>query len=148
MLFREGRAPVIGLAQPRRDRVMELGLIPAEHTVACSVLAALGVPSDRIVVVPESVTSTYDEANVLVQWSQDFGYKRILAVTSSYHSRRAHWMLGRCLRPHGIQVTIAAVPYPPLDWNQWWHSEEGMVTVFNETVKTLFYQLHYRRGCS
>ena len=53
MLYKEGRAPVIGLAQPKRDRVLDLGLVPHEHAVACSVLVALGVPFDRIVVVAD-----------------------------------------------------------------------------------------------
>lgn len=148
MLFREGRAPVIGLAQPKRERVLDLGLVPAEHAVACSVLTSLGVPTDHIVVLAETVTSTYDEARILTQWSLESGHKRILAVTSSYHSQRAHWTIGRCLRPHGIKFTIAAVPYPYLDWNPWWQSEEGLVTVFNETAKTLFYRFHYRRNSS
>jgi uncharacterized SAM-binding protein YcdF (DUF218 family) len=144
ILFREGCAPVIGMAQPQRERALELGLVPAEHAVACSVLTSLGVSRDHIVVLTETVTSTYDEARVLTRWSLECGYKHILAVTSSYHSRRAYWTLRRCLEPHGIEITIGAVPYPYLDWIPWWKTEDGLVTVFNETAKTLYYWLHYR----
>jgi uncharacterized SAM-binding protein YcdF (DUF218 family) len=144
MLFREGRAPLIGLARPERDAVFALGLIPEEHAVACSVLTALGVPHDRIVVLPEAVTSTRDEAHALTQWARESSFEHILVVTSSYHSQRAHWTLRRILQPHGIAISMAPVPYPDIDWNPWWHSEEGLVTVFNESAKTLFYRLHYR----
>jgi uncharacterized SAM-binding protein YcdF (DUF218 family) len=144
MLFREGRAPLIGLARPERDAVFDLGLSPEEHAVACSVLTALGVPRDRLVVLPEAVTSTRDEAHALTQWARESSFEHIIVVTSSYHSQRAYWTLRRVLQPHGIAISMAPVPYPGIDWNPWWQSEEGLVTVFNETAKTLFYRLRYR----
>ncbi len=143
-LFREGRAPLIACGEPVGDMIHELGLVPREHEVVKTILLAMGVPDSCIVILPDSVTSTYDEASLLSDWADREHFRHILAVTSSYHSRRAEWILTKFLTPLEIEVHIAAVPSASVDWRKWWLNEDGMVTVFNEAVKTAYYRIKYR----
>jgi len=142
-LAREDRSPVIAMARPATNAAIELGLYPSEDDVACAMLRRLGVPDSSVVVLPGPVESTYDEAQAARSWAMEHGVRQILFVTSSYHSARARWILQRILTPQGIAVHVAAVPAPEVDFAPWWLSEDGLVTVFNETVKSLFYRVKY-----
>lgn len=145
MLMREGRAPLVAMARPERGAVVGLGLAPPEDAIACSVLVRLGIPESRILVLPGMVASTLDEAAAASDWAGDLGFRKVIFVTSSYHSARARWILGRVVGSRGIAVHVAAAPAPEVDCGQWWQNEDGLVRVFNETIKTLFYRIRYRR---
>jgi len=143
-LFKEGKAPLIAFGESAGNMVHEFDLMPREHEVVRTILLAMGVPDSCIVVLPDSVASTYDEASLLSDWAARERFERILAVTSSYHSRRAKWILTKFMTPLEIEVQIAAVPAPAVDWEKWWLNEDGLVTVFNEAVKTAYYRIKYR----
>ncbi len=145
MLVREGRAPLVAMATPTESAPTKLGLYPREDEVACRILATLGVADSCVVVLPGRVESTYEEALEAAAWAESLGLGRIIFVTSSYHSARAAWILRRVVAPRGILVHVAAVPHPDVDFVPWWRNEDGLVTVFNETVKTLHYRITYRR---
>lgn len=143
---REHRSPVVAMARPQTNAAVNLGLYPREDDVACAILRKLGIPDSSIVVLPGPVESTYDEAREAHAWATQRGVGSIIFVTSSYHSARARWILSRVFRPSDISLFVAAVPSPHLDCADWWRTEDGLVTVFNETVKSLFYRVNYRRG--
>lgn len=143
-LFNEGIAPLVVMAEPERDPVLDLGLVPQETEVAVTVLRRLGVPENRIVVLPGAVTSTLEEAIVARDWAARERVRSIMFVTSSYHSGRALWILSKVLTSERLRISMAAVPTAALDWQPWWRSEEGLVLVFNETVKCAYYWLFHR----
>src|SRR5205085_10764272 len=105
-LFRAGRAPRVvltndaepgGWSQARGRTVMFVER-------AQDVLTGEGVPQTAIEVVPGSVTSTYDEASAVKEYARTRGWRTLVVVTSSYHSRRAWWTLRRVFA--GSDVTV------------------------------------------
>ena len=147
-LWREGRAPVMLLT----NDPMLSGWIEAEHrnpsfvVLATEELRSAGVAADRIEVLPQSVSSTYEEAVALRDYARARGLRSILVVTSSYHSRRALWTLRRVFQGSGIEVGLYAVAPgeqmpAPATW--WWHPF-GWQVVALEYVKLIYYLLSYR----
>ena len=104
-------------------------------------LLAAGVPSDRIVLLPERVHSTRDEAYAARRYARANGLKSLLVVTSPYHSRRALWVFRRILSEDGVAVGIEPVatgdqsPVP----ERWWLSRQGWNSVAAEYVKFPYY---------
>ena len=107
-------------------------------------LVLIGVPQQRIEVIYQPVTSTYDEAKTVRDYAQSQGFKSILVVTSGYHSRRALWTLQRVFKDSKVQVGMQAVETgiqtpSPLTW--WLHAS-GWQMVAGEYVKSVYYHLN------
>lgn len=107
-------------------------------------LVLIGVPQQRIEVIYQPVTSTYDEAKTVRDYAQSQGFKSILVVTSGYHSRRALWTLQQVFKDSNVQVGMQAVETgiqtpSPLTW--WLHAR-GWQMVAGEYVKSVYYHLN------
>jgi uncharacterized SAM-binding protein YcdF (DUF218 family) len=106
-------------------------------------LLFLGVPADRIEVIPQPVTNTYDEAEALREYAVAHGLRSLLVVTSAYHSRRALWTLERVFAGTGIEISLQSIESgeqtpPPLTW---WLHLRGWRMVVGEYVKNVYYRL-------
>ena len=109
-------------------------------------LRRAGVPEDRIIVLPETVTSTYEEALLLRRYAAAHSLHSILVVTSGYHSRRALWTMRRVFQGSEMTVGLEAVEPgeqspPPATW---WLHLEGWRMVALEYVKLIYYRVAYR----
>jgi len=146
-LFKEERSPTIVLtndgqrsgwssAQQRNPFFVER---EAEE------LKKADVPAERIEVVPQIVSSTYQEAMVLRQYAAAHNLHSVLVVTSAYHSRRALWTLRHIFRGSGIEIgldtppTSEQTPAP----TTWWLSWRGWQSVGGEYLKIVYYRLRY-----
>ena len=146
-LFNEGRAPKIILTndnlQSGWSAEEERNPLFVERAVA--ELRRLGVPSEKIEVVPGLVVSTYDEAVCLRQHARERGLRSILVVTSAYQSRRALWTLRRVFR--GSDVVIGLDPVTPGEQAPtsatWWCYRLGWKLVPGEYAKMIYYRIHY-----
>ena len=110
-------------------------------------LIALGVPSEAIEMLPEIVTGTNDEANLLVKVSAERNLKSLLLVTSAYHTRRTLWTFERVVSKNNSPLEIG-IEFPSDGRNTpsrtgWWFSIKGWETVGTEYVKTVYYWLVY-----
>jgi len=109
-------------------------------------LIASGVNSEKIQIVPATVTGTYDECLKIRRYAETQGYKSLLFVTSAYHSRRALWTLRWVFRGSGIEIGLDIVmpgrQMPPA--TTWWLSRRGWRVVALEYPKLIYYWLHYR----
>ncbi|HUE84270.1 MAG TPA: YdcF family protein [Pyrinomonadaceae bacterium] len=104
-------------------------------------LLNLGVPAERVEVLQQTVTGTYDEAEVLRDYAVAHGLRSLLVVTSAYHSRRALWTLNRVFAGTGIEIGLESVVNgeqtpPPLTW---WLHFRGWQMVVGEYVKNIYY---------
>jgi len=113
---------------------------------ALAVLQANGVPLAAVVVLPDIVGNTHDEALAVGRYADRTALKRVLIVTSAYHSRRALWTLQRELRTRGVVVGVDPVAPGqqtpgPLTW--WW-TRRGWRDVAGEYVKLAVYLVRYR----
>lgn len=126
-LFRSGMAPRI-LASGRLLRpyagIAEL----MEHD-----LKAQGVPANAIVPLPHRGTNTREEAVADAQVIASHGWKRVLLVTSNYHTRRADYIFARTL-PKGTELRVVSAPDSEYDPENWWEHRTGLKRFLYETA--------------
>jgi uncharacterized SAM-binding protein YcdF (DUF218 family) len=145
-LYKQGLAPVILVARAENDPVVDLGLTPNETDVSVGVMEKLGVPREKIIVLPfpGGTTSTYDEAAVIKQYIRATRIQKIILVTSAFHTRRARWIFEKVFAGLPVSLEMAATPEIGFDQTNWWQNEGGLITVNNETIKLIYYFFKYR----
>ena len=118
-LFREGVAPTV-VASGRRLRpnagISEL----MEHD-----LVERGVPREKIVRLSHDGDSTKEEAASVAKLAQEMHWKRIVVVTSNYHTRRARYIFRRVF-PTAITVKVASARDGSFDPERWWEKRESI----------------------
>ena len=108
-------------------------------------LVALGVPIESIQIIKPAGSGTIYEAQTLKEKSGRENWKRILIVTSAYHTRRALETFDDVFAGENIEIGIAAAPTgrqtpPPF---YWWLTAQGWNVVAGEYVKSFYYWLYY-----
>ena len=145
-LYKQGLAPGIVIARSENLPAVDLGLIPNDTDIAIGVMEKLGVPHEKIIVLPVSggVTSTFDEAIALRQYIETNNIHTVILVTSAFHTRRAKWIFDRELSGLPVTLEMAAVPHYGFNATNWWRSESGLITLNNEYIKLVYYFFKYR----
>jgi len=92
-----------------------------------------GVRADAIVRFPNRGRNTLEEAEAVSEFLASRGWKKVLVVTSNYHTRRARFIYERTLAP-GSELRVIAASDPAYDPNSWWRTREGLKTFFYELV--------------
>ena len=92
-----------------------------------------GVPATAVVRFPNRARNTLDEAGAVSEFLVTHGWKKIIVVTSNYHTRRARFIYEHALAP-GTELRMVAAPDPAYDPNSWWRTREGLKTFFYELV--------------
>jgi uncharacterized SAM-binding protein YcdF (DUF218 family) len=146
-LYRRKLAPKLLIARAESSPIVGLNLIPNTTDLTVGVLRRLGVPEGDLVQAPfpGGVTSTFDEARVLRDYSQAHGVRSAIVVTSAFHSRRAKWIMETTV-PRGVRIMMSPIDDQKYNQNNWWHREDGLIACQNEYIKLLFYRLRYRRS--
>ena len=88
-------------------------------------LKGLGVPANAIVPVTHRGTNTREEAIADAQAIAAHGWKKVLLVTSNYHTRRADYIFERTL-PAGTELRVISAPDSEYDPNNWWRTRNGL----------------------
>jgi uncharacterized SAM-binding protein YcdF (DUF218 family) len=96
-------------------------------------LAADGVPQDAIVRFDHRAQDTREEAVALRQLVSQRGWKRILLVTSNYHTRRSRYILARTL-PSGTVLRVVPAADAEYDPEKWWYTRRGVVIFSHELL--------------
>jgi uncharacterized SAM-binding protein YcdF (DUF218 family) len=145
-LYEQGLAHIIIIARSEMLPAEKLGLVPNDTDVSIGVMKKLGVPPEKIVVLPVvgGVTSTFDEAIALRQYIESHNIHSLILLTSAFHTRRAKWIFDRELAGLPITLAVVAVPHYGFDQTNWWQSEDGLITLNNEYIKLAYYFLKYR----
>ena len=83
---------------------------------------------------PNHCTSTRDEAERYMPEFRRLGFKKVLVVTSNFHTRRA----GRILRTVGAEPEIFMIAAPTREFHpaDWWRRRQDQKNFFMEWVKT------------
>jgi uncharacterized SAM-binding protein YcdF (DUF218 family) len=79
--------------------------------------------------------STLAEAQAVLPEVRRMGYKRVLLVTSDFHTRRAGKIF-RSLAPD-LTILVVAAPDEYFTPDGWWHNREGQKTFLTEWEKTV-----------
>jgi uncharacterized SAM-binding protein YcdF (DUF218 family) len=92
-----------------------------------------GVPVTAIVRFNHNTGSTREEAAALSEFVVSHGWKRILVVTSNYHTRRSRYIYERTM-PAGTELRLIAAHDSNYDPNGWWRTRDGLKLFFRETL--------------
>lgn len=145
-LYRGGVAPRVVLIREVSSPETALGLYPNGTDVSVRVLRHFGVPDSvvRVLEVPGGAGSTQEEAQALRSHLLETGARRVVVVTSDFHSRRARWVLRKEVKDVGAAVRMAPAESIEFSESNWWRREKGLITYLNEYVKLFFYVLRLR----
>ncbi len=129
-LFRAGWAPVV-VASGRllRSYAGVAELIGRD-------LETGGVPSTSILRLPHRAGNTREEAQVLRDLVASRGWRRVLLVTSNYHTRRARYIFRKVL-PAQVTILMVSVRDADFDPDSWWESRQGRKLFLLETAAYL-----------
>jgi len=135
MLYRDGYAPLVILAN---DGVFSGWSTKYNRNLyqvewAEEVLVTLGVPREHIVKLPYYGSATMFDALAVKLYLFRSGLKKIIIVTSDYHSRRAFWTFKHVLKEYTADITI----YPALSFGI------GAQSLAMEYVKLGYYLLRF-----
>jgi uncharacterized SAM-binding protein YcdF (DUF218 family) len=138
-LFRRGFAPRVVVPRTEDRPASERGFYPNDADVAVRILQQEGVPDSAITMLrmPDGVTSTQDEGRVLRDYLRAHPARRVIVVTSAYHTRRARWTLRRELDGTEVDLRMAAAPDDRFDASNWWKREAGFLAYVSEMLKFL-----------
>jgi uncharacterized SAM-binding protein YcdF (DUF218 family) len=135
-IYRKGLAPVILMGQTERNSY--------ETQYHRQALIQSEVPADAIAILPgDVVRSTHDEALRVRDYVRTHSVRRIIVVTSSYHSARTCWTFLKVLRSLGVEVHMAVSQDPRFTETDWYKWDEGIKVYLSETLKILYYRLVY-----
>lgn len=124
-LFREGRASLV-VASGRQLRpnagIAEL----MEHD-----LIERGVPKDKILRFVVDGDSTREEATALAKLAKIKRWRRVIVVTSNYHTRRARYIF-RTIFPQDIDIRVASARDADFDPESWWQKRKSAKLLVRE----------------
>ncbi len=134
LLTQEGRLPGLDALRSRGVH------LPERHEQNREIALALGVPAERLEILPRRATSTLAEARALVQWLRERHLQRVLLVTSRAHARRAKAIF-RALAGGNPEILVVPSRYDPFDPQTWWHERAFVRRVVTEYGKLLTWWL-------
>ena len=106
-----------------------------ECDLAIPVAVRHGYPESYFVHLENSARSTRAEAQAVLPVIRRMGFKRIIVVSSNYHTHRA----GAIFRTFAPDLTVLMVAAPDENFtvNGWWHNREGQKAFLVEWQKTV-----------
>jgi uncharacterized SAM-binding protein YcdF (DUF218 family) len=127
-LVRQGYAPRVVVSGPSGN----YGYYECDLAIPFAVKA--GYPQSEFVPFPHHALSTREEAADAAVELHTLGARRVLLVTSLFHTRRA----GRMFRAAAPDLTFIVVAAPDENFTSdgWWHNREASKTFLLEWTKT------------
>ena len=126
-LFKAGLAP----------RVVASGVYLRPYASAADLeqhdLTDRGVPVAAVVRLAHHAGNTREEALAISQLLSSRGWKRVILVTSNYHTRRSRYICERVF-PAGTILRVVAARDSQYDPEHWWETRAGVKLFFHELV--------------
>ena len=129
-LVRAGYAPIALVSGPYEMYGMN------EAELAIQYAVRQGAPASYFEPVHIRAYSTLEEAHAFVPELRKRNIRKLLLVTSNFHTRRAGRIFGQVLGP-SVAIRTVAAGDPFFQPDSWWHNREGQKTLFYEYSKTL-----------
>jgi uncharacterized SAM-binding protein YcdF (DUF218 family) len=98
----------------------------------------LGVPENDIIAAPTGTGSTLEEALRLRAVLAKHNFRKIIVVTSNFHTRRARTIYRHIYQPAGTVVVFSAAPDPAFPPDRWWQEREGRAALVFELLKLVY----------
>jgi uncharacterized SAM-binding protein YcdF (DUF218 family) len=94
-----------------------------------------GAPESDFIHFEHHAHSTTEEAQVVVKKLREMGAKRVILVTSNFHTRRAGAIFRRAAPD--LDFIVVAAPDENFQSDNWWHNREASKTFVYEWMKTI-----------
>lgn len=131
------RAALFGDVPDSADRELQRRFPAYEdaNALAARQLKALGV--DSVEYIPAAVTGTTDEGRAFTEWCQRHGFRSVVVVTASDHSRRVRRVLHRSMNGQSTKIMVRSARFSPFKADQWWQTRAGTRSEVIELEKLL-----------
>ena len=136
-LWNQGYAPSVYLTDEKKRNKEFSKLETSNLEFASEVVKRMELNAtwQTIPSVGDGATSTFDEAEDVLAYGKDKGWKRIIIVTDEFHTRRARYAFEKIFDDSGIVVEVAGAPNEVFSDDDWWQSDSGISCYFLETIK-------------
>lgn len=144
-LHKKGYAPRIvctGAITPENVELLGMDYKEAEIT-KIALVKKYKVPDSLVTCLLEG-TSTKEEADAILNYAEKYHLTKIMIVSTAFHTNRVKYIFRKKFkRSRNIKFCIQAAP--ALDYNEryWWKDEEGLLTVYTEYAKKMYYFFKY-----
>jgi len=142
-LYRRGLAPRVLISNLPRDLLQTMQLWPGQTELTRQLLLKLGVPAEAIVEFGDGLTSTYEEARALLDWTRSSGAKSVIIPTDLFPTRRVRWTFQHEVASTGVRVIVHAIQPRAYGLDDWWRDERGLIDFQNEVIKSIYYRLSH-----
>jgi uncharacterized SAM-binding protein YcdF (DUF218 family) len=147
-LFNDGLAlRVVITTEEAPDNYRELAELGIElvlpHENYLRVLNGFGVTDEAIVRIEDTSSESMGELLGVRQFAADRGWRRLIVVTSNYHSRRA-LLITDYVFDAEWQISVIGSRYSEFRPNGWWREVRHVRTFLIEFQKLLAYELYLR----
>ena len=99
------------------------------------ILAASGVPRERIVVLPAPANGTIVEAYRVRAFLRSQPPHSVVVITSKSASRRARMIFRRVFQKTAVKIFSYPTPYDTFEPSRWWAQPRNALTVITEYQK-------------
>ena len=143
-LYKEGWAPKLvmspGMMDPVEAQLRERGIsFPREGDLVRDAVLALGVPADAITVLPGAVDNTAQEAAALQRMLPRDQLRRLIVVTSRYHTRRTGFAFRRQFKNTEVEIIVRGSRYSTVNPSRWWQRRREVRSVMYELPALVAY---------
>jgi len=140
-LYRRGFAPRVLISNLPRDLLQTMQLWPGQTELTRQLLLKLGVAAEAIVEFGDGVTSTYEEARAVLDWTRGSGARSVIIPTDLFPTRRVRWTFQQEVASSGVRVIVHAIKPRAYGLDDWWRDERGLIDFQNEVIKFFYYRL-------
>jgi len=142
-LYRRGFAPRVLISNLVRDLLATMQLWPGQTELTRRLLLKLGVPAEAIVEFGDGVSSTYEEARAILDWTKSSGARAVIIPTDPFPTRRVRWTFQHEAASTGVRVIVHPIQLRAYSVDDWWHDERGLIDFQNEVIKFFYYRLYH-----
>jgi uncharacterized SAM-binding protein YcdF (DUF218 family) len=128
-LVKQGYAPKALISGPDGN----YGIYECDLAIPFAVKA--GDPESYFTHFEHHARSTAEEVQAMVKELREMGVKRVLLVTSNYHTRRAGKIFHRAAPD--LKIFVVAAPDEFFKPDSWWHDREASKIFLFEWMKTI-----------
>jgi len=144
-LHKKGYAPrIVCTGSITPENVEILGLDTKEAQITQTALIKRYKVADTVITCLLEGTSTKEEADAILNYAEKHHLSKIMIVSTAFHTNRVKYIFRKKFK-RNKNIKICIQPAPALDYNEryWWKDEEGLLTVYTEYAKKMYYFFKY-----
>lgn len=140
-LYHDGWAPrVVGSGRRLRPYMSIADLMARD-------LEMRGVPKRAVIPFAHDAPDTLEELKDIRKFVDQHGWKRVMIVTSNYHTRRTRYLCKHIFPPE-VHVLVVAAPDHDYDPDSWWRTRLGLKIFVHEFMGMFvaIWEVHHQKG--